>query len=120
MIERRNAASPPAAYSSDELHLSKPVFRAIQSVSIRSADSSTPLFHRKNPMAALLLCITVPTLITTGMDYGQGDTFSATYSGPPAYGAPPFPGIHGHGVDSSLSVTHILINISEPTTSLSV
>jgi len=110
MIERRNAASPPAAYPADEPHLSPiehgqsfaqygqsqygaiPQHPSFAVGNLFGGDGGAPAMHYgANPHT---------------MNHGQGD---AAYSGPgekPGYGAPPFPGIHGpgayapYGVDS--------------------
>ena len=105
MIERRNAASPPAAYPSDDPPLS--AFDHGQSFAQYGANQSQYGGIPLHPSYA------VGTQFggnggAPAMNYGTGpytsnygDTFSATYSGPsgenPAYGAPPVPGIHGPG-----------------------
>jgi hypothetical protein len=114
MIERRNAASPPAAYPySDEPPLSAngygqsfaqyganqaqyaeygavpqhPSFAASFAAGNQfGGNGGAPAMHYgANPYA---------------VDYGQGGPLSAAYSGPgekPGYGAPPVPGTHGPG-----------------------
>ena len=106
MIERRNAASPPAAYPSDEPPLS--TFEHGQSFAQYGANQAQygaipqhPSFAAGNQFgsnggAPAMHYGANPY----NMNYGQGDTFSAAYSGPgekPVYGAPPVPGIHGPG-----------------------
>ena len=114
MIERRNAASPPVAYPSDDPPLS--AIEHGQSFAQYGANQSQYGVIPLHPSYA------VGTQFggnggAPAMHYGTGpytsnygDTFSATYSGPggekPDYGAPPVPGVHGpgayapYGVDS--------------------
>jgi hypothetical protein len=105
MIERRNAASPPAAYPSDDPPLS----------AVEHGQSFAQYGANQSQYGAIPLHPSYAVGSQFGgnggapaMNYGAspyttnyGDTFSPTYSGPggekPAYGAPPVPGIHGPG-----------------------
>jgi len=105
MIERRNAASPPAAYPSDDQPLS----------AVEHGQSFAQYGANQSQYGAIPLHPSYAIGTQFGgnggapaMNYGAspyttnyGDTFSATYSGPggenPAYGAPPVPGVHGPG-----------------------
>ena len=97
MIERRNAASPPAAYP----HANEPPMSANEyGQSFGQYGANPPvgsLFGGNGGAPAMQYGGANPY---NTMDNGQGDSFSAAYSGPgeyPGYGAPPVPGIHGPG-----------------------
>ena len=116
MIERRNAASPPAAYPySDEPPLS--ANEHAQSFAQYGASQAQyggtpqhPSFAAGNQFGGNGGAPAMHYGANSyAMDYGHGGQFSAAYSGPgeqPGYGAPPVPGIHGpgayapYGVDS--------------------
>ena len=107
MIERRNAASPPAAYPySDEPSLSAnehgqsfAQYGANQAqygaVPIHPSYAVGSQFGGNGGAPAMLNGANPYT-----RDYGQGDLYSTAYAGPgeqPGFGAPPVPGIHGPG-----------------------
>jgi hypothetical protein len=107
MIERRNAASPPVAYPSDEPPLSA-IEHAPQSFAQYGTNQShygTIPLHPSYAIGSQFGGNGGNPAMHYGanpypVNYGQGDTFSAGYSGPaekPAYGAPPVPGIFGPG-----------------------
>jgi hypothetical protein len=100
MIERRNATSPPVAYP----HCDEPPLSANeygQSFGQYGAIPQHPSFAVGNIFggnggAPAMQYGANPYT----MDNGQGDSFSAAYSGPgeiTGYGAPPVPGVHGPG-----------------------
>jgi len=115
MIERRNAASPSAAYPSDSPPLS--AIEHGQSFAQYGANQSQFGAIPQHPSFAVGSVFGgnggAPAMHYGAdpytMSYGQGDTFSAAYSGPgekPGYGAPPVPGIHGPGTYAPYGVDH--------------
>lgn len=97
MIERRNAASPPAAYPFSDEQPPLAANEHAQSFAQFGGMPKHPSFATGNQFGANGGAPAMHYGATPqAMDYRQG----AAYSGPgeePVYGAPPVPGIHGPG-----------------------